>query len=258
MTSLHFITVVYTLVVSSHESYSHAHCQNIHPFQAHLNASKNQLTDLPLGSSSYWTHSLETLLLDQNKITEISQNIAGMSSLTFLNLSTNMIASLPPTCYWKGSCLKSLDLSNNLLTKLTDETPYKAPFMKSSSIKRAKKQPQQESTSIVYELREFPITLWTSSLQCLLLQDNMIQSIPECLSSLNALSTLNISGSVYKIAHTGYRSSIILSTDQYCCIARIQFHLTMSHCENTTMVERITACDNYPARVIHVLHSYPL
>ena len=144
----------------------------------------------------------------QNKITEISQNIAGLSRLTVLNLSNNMITSLPPTHHWKGTSLKSLDLSTNRLTQLTNETSSKASteVKKSSKNRRAKKQ-QQETTPILDiepEPREFPTTLWASSLQCLLLQDNMIGSIPDYLSSLCALTTLNISGSVCKILITHF------------------------------------------------------
>ena len=94
--------------------------------QVHLDASHNQLTDLPIGATSYWTQSLERLFLSHNSISEISQNVTELSHLTTLDLSHNKIRTLPPTSFWSGNRLNKLNLSFNQLNMLTHLPESKA------------------------------------------------------------------------------------------------------------------------------------
>lgn len=89
--------------------------------QVHLDVAHNQLTDLPIGASNYWMHSLERLYLSHNKLMEISRNLTELTYLTNLDLSYNMIKYLPPTADWTGSRLSKLNLSFNQLTKLSHD-----------------------------------------------------------------------------------------------------------------------------------------
>ena len=66
------------------------------PPQVHLDATMNQLTDLPIGCANSWMHSLERLLLSRNNFSEISRNITELSHLSVLDLSHNNITTLPP------------------------------------------------------------------------------------------------------------------------------------------------------------------
>lgn len=61
-----------------------------------MDASNNQLTDLPIGAASYWMHSLERLHLSHNRFVEISRNVTELNHLTVLDLSYNNITHLPP------------------------------------------------------------------------------------------------------------------------------------------------------------------
>lgn len=90
-------------------------------WQVHLDASHNQLTDLPIGAASYWMHSLERLYLSHNKLAEISRNITELNYLTTLDLSNNMIKYLPPTKDWTGSKTSRVNLSYNQLTALSHD-----------------------------------------------------------------------------------------------------------------------------------------
>ena len=87
----------------------------------HLDVAHNQLTDLPIGASNYWMHSLERLYFSHNKLTDISRNLTELNYLTSLDLSYNMIKHLPPTSDWTGSRLSKLNLSFNQLTKLSHD-----------------------------------------------------------------------------------------------------------------------------------------
>ena len=94
--------------------------------QVHLDASHNNLSDLPIGATSYWTQSLERLFLSHNSIVDVSQNITELSHLTTLDLSHNKIRSLPPTSFWSGNRLNKLNLSFNQLNMLTHLPESKA------------------------------------------------------------------------------------------------------------------------------------
>ena len=94
--------------------------------QVHLDASHNQLSDLPIGATSYWTQSLERLFLSHNSIVDVSQNITELTHLTTLDLSHNKIRSLPPTSFWSGNRLNKLNLSFNQLNMLTHLPESKA------------------------------------------------------------------------------------------------------------------------------------
>lgn len=87
----------------------------------HLDVAHNQLTDLPIGASNYWMHSLERLYFSHNKVTDISRNLTELNYLTTLDLSYNMIRNLPPTSDWTGSRVSKLNLSFNHLTRLSHD-----------------------------------------------------------------------------------------------------------------------------------------
>ncbi len=89
--------------------------------QVHLDVSHNHLTDLPIGASNYWMHSLERLYLSHNKMTEISRNLTELNFLTTLDVSNNMIKYLPPTKDWTGSKISKLNLSYNQLTTISHD-----------------------------------------------------------------------------------------------------------------------------------------
>ena len=101
--------------------------------QVHLDASHNQLTDLPIGATSYWTQSLERLFLSHNNISEVSQNITELSHLTILDLSHNKIRTLPLTSIWSGNRLNKLNLSFNQLSMLTNQPEAKATGSKGTA-----------------------------------------------------------------------------------------------------------------------------
>ena len=67
----------------------------------------------------FWMHSLESLHIAHNKLTEISQSITQLTRLNTLNLANNDISSLPPTNHWTCDRLVRLDLSYNRLTTLS-------------------------------------------------------------------------------------------------------------------------------------------
>eukprot|EP00731_Ephydatia_muelleri_P005646 Em0002g1822a len=182
----------------------------------HLDASNNQLTDLPSGAPSYWMHTLEKLFLAKNSITEISKNITELSHLTTLDLSDNAIETLPPTSYWTGQRLDKLILSGNKLSLLTHKPPpsedkaqpeggAKKPNLTSlfTLSKKQKKANVKTSvgvgssslaTPIDDKPRELPTSQWASCLHSLHLSGNNIKFLPDYLSSFTNLIRIDISG----------------------------------------------------------------
>ena len=177
-------------------------------FKVHLDASYNQLTDLPIGAASYWMHTLEKLFLSNNRITEISKNVAGLNHLTTLDLSSNMIAALPPTEYWTGQRLSMLNLADNRLTLLSHTPPPAKDRSSSSEGKRlsskfkylfnTNKKPSKEEAKVAVPAeskpRELPASLWASCLHSLRLENNNIEFLPDYFGSFTNLTMLNISG----------------------------------------------------------------
>ena len=87
--------------------------------QFHLDASHNQLQDLPFGAPNYWQLSMEHLYLAHNCIEIIAPNITELTRLNVLNLSHNRIASLPATSSWTCDRLTRLALGHNDLTVIS-------------------------------------------------------------------------------------------------------------------------------------------
>ena len=170
-------------------------------------------------------NTLEKLDLSNNRITKISKNITQLSHLTSLDLSGNMIETLPPTSYWTGSRLKVLDLSNNRLTSLTqppggdkmldpqDTTEAKDPRELKDSKRTSSGElfrprsravsghttstPSLPTVSKVVQLpRELPVDQWGATLHSLKIQNNRLATLPDYISSFASLASLDISGLV--------------------------------------------------------------
>ncbi len=103
----------------------------------HLDASRNHLFDLPIGSANYWMASLERLYLSYNDITEISRNITELTHLVTLDLSHNQIKVLPPTQHWTANRLNKLNLSFNMLSVLSHRSAEEQSGMQQASAKAA-------------------------------------------------------------------------------------------------------------------------
>ena len=169
-------------------------------------------------------NTLEKLDLSNNRITEISKNITQLSHLTTLDLSRNMIETLPPTSYWTGSRLKALDLSNNQLTSLTLLEPRNTMELGNTMEPQntmEQKDPKELNSSKrasggemlfrtrssalsnhiappvlakVQQPRELPVSQWSSTLQSLKIQNNKLTTLPDYISSFGSLASLDISG----------------------------------------------------------------
>lgn len=98
-----------------------------------LDASHNQLVDLPIGAANYWMHSLERLVLSHNMFSEISRSITELTHLTLLDLSHNKIKVLPPTNSWTGNRMNKLNLSYNLLSVLSHHLEEEQTGMKAEA-----------------------------------------------------------------------------------------------------------------------------
>eukprot|EP00731_Ephydatia_muelleri_P016587 Em0009g1011a len=96
------------------------------PMTVHLDASDNNLTDLPIGASNYWMHTLERLYLSKNQLKEISRSITELSHITVLDLSSNQIQTLPPTNL-DGNQTEQTEPIANQLVLLTHKPDSSAP-----------------------------------------------------------------------------------------------------------------------------------
>ena len=107
--------------------------------QVNLDASHNELQDLPFGAPNFWQLSMEHLYLAHNKIDAISTNITELTRLNVLNLSHNKIASLPATSSWTCDRLTRLDLSHNALTVISHRAMVDQHFPKQTSDSHSRK-----------------------------------------------------------------------------------------------------------------------
>eukprot|EP00731_Ephydatia_muelleri_P016582 Em0009g1006a len=166
----------------------------------HLDASDNNLTDLPIGASNYWMHTLERLYLSKNQLKEISRSITELSHITVLDLSSNQIQTLPPTNSWTGTRLNKLNLSHNQLVLLTHKPDSSAPSppQRISIIERLTGKVNTVApplTSVMDDIpRELPVELWSGCLQSLFLQSNKIKFLPDYIGGFTGLARLDISG----------------------------------------------------------------
>ncbi|CAD7078954.1 unnamed protein product [Hermetia illucens] len=159
--------------------------------------SRNRFCELPEDITSFAF--LETLLLYHNTIRSISQSIKGLSSLTYLDLRSNHLTSLPrEICFLP---IQVLLVANNRLTTLPDElgrmeklTDLDASCNQLTSLPmrigdlRNLRSLSLRSNQLVYLPREITYLLLVS----LNLSSNKITSLPAELRQMTTLVELNL------------------------------------------------------------------
>lgn len=167
-----------------------------------------------MGTAQCWT-SLEKLSLSHNLIAEISTNMSQLTQLTSLDVSHNHIHILPHTDAWNCGRLVKLNLSHNKLVSITHQERSTSVSQttnthnkESVTLKirhmfkgqRARPSPAAAITTTLAPVdgvsRDLPYEMWASSLHSLYLNDNNLESIPEKLGNLSALTRLDLSKSV--------------------------------------------------------------
>ena len=131
-------------------------------------------------------NSLAILNLSLNKITELSSNIAVLSSLTHLNICNNRLSSLPAEMRNLKS-LQELNISNNRFAELpeilNELTSLEHLFADGNQIK----------------LINMACLQNLSKLATVSFQNNSIGKVPPELSLLKALQTLKLEGNVFRV-----------------------------------------------------------
>lgn len=168
-----------------------------------------------MGAAQCWT-SLEKLLLSHNLISEISSNMTQLTQLTMLDVSHNHIHILPHTDIWNCGRLLKLNLSHNKLVSIshqersntlsaggaaaTNTHNKERVTLKLRHIFKAPRPRPSPVIPITTTLapndgvcRDLPYEMWTSSLHSLYLNDNNLESIPDKLGNLSALTRLDLS-----------------------------------------------------------------
>ena len=167
-----------------------------------------------MGTAQCWT-SLEKLSLAHNLVAEISTNMSQLTQLTSLDVSHNHIHILPHTDAWNCGRLVKLNLSHNKLVSISHEERSTSVSQttnthnkESVTLKirhmfkgqRARPSPAAAITTTLAPVdgvcRDLPYEMWSSSLHSLYLNDNNLESVPEKLGNLSALTRLDLSKSV--------------------------------------------------------------
>ncbi|XP_033111272.1 leucine-rich repeat serine/threonine-protein kinase 1-like [Anneissia japonica] len=168
-----------------------------------LHAEFNAITTLPSDLDKFWKRTLQYLNLSNNGIEAIPQCITELIALNSLKLSRNSIQSLPVEQDWKVQRLKHLDLSHNFLvfhqsqqaqasteqsslSKLKKNFLSIRPFSSSSSDEQTCNLHIQTSLAFPAEIQ--------NSLNILSLAHNLMEAVPDGITTMCSLAELDISG----------------------------------------------------------------
>ncbi|XP_072324910.1 leucine-rich repeat serine/threonine-protein kinase 1 [Scyliorhinus torazame] len=147
------------------------------------NVSGNFLESLPSTLCVFWKNYLKEANFSDNSLKEVPANIFELKVLNSLKLSGNQLQSLPSVDRWQCTNLKSLDLSRNHFGKSEEGArTRKVSFFTTRQKKNC------DTVSPV----EFPQFLG-ECLEVLHLDNNFLDSVPQSVCWLRALSELYLS-----------------------------------------------------------------
>ncbi|XP_068741133.1 leucine-rich repeat serine/threonine-protein kinase 1-like isoform X3 [Montipora capricornis] len=157
-----------------------------------LDLSHNKFTHFSCNVDMVWATSLKRLNLANNNLGSISWSVCQLACLQDLDVSHNALKHLPKPEFWTSTTMHKLNLSYNKLTAkpLVDPqvaSPKRFPFFKLSG---------QEETHNVKTDCEFPISLFSPTLETLLLNDNNLQVVPLSVCRLMSLIELDLSNNL--------------------------------------------------------------
>ncbi|XP_059808596.1 leucine-rich repeat serine/threonine-protein kinase 1 isoform X2 [Hypanus sabinus] len=147
------------------------------------NVSRNSLESLPNSLCVFWKNYLKEADFSDNLLKELPSNIFELQALNSLKLSGNQLQSLPPVDRWQCHNLKSLDLSRNQFGKGDESSRTRKVNFFTMRLKRS-----SDSASVI----EFPQILG-ECLEVLHLDSNFLDSVPQSVCWLRALSELYLS-----------------------------------------------------------------
>ncbi|XP_051896567.1 leucine-rich repeat serine/threonine-protein kinase 1 isoform X2 [Pristis pectinata] len=147
------------------------------------NVSRNSLESLPNSLCDFWKNYLKEADFSDNLLKELPSNIFELQALNSLKLSGNQLQSLPSVDRWQCSSLKSLDLSRNQFGKGEEPTRTRRVNFFTVRLKKS-----SDTVSAI----EFPQILG-ECLEVLHLDSNFLDSVPQSVCWLRALSELYLS-----------------------------------------------------------------
>ena len=80
-----------------------------------MDLSENQFMSFDENIHLFWTKSLRRLSIADNKLSTIPWSICQLENLSSLDISRNLIESIPPVNFWSVKSLTKLNLSHNLV-----------------------------------------------------------------------------------------------------------------------------------------------